>query len=75
MVTVDGIMEIIPDAKKDGIITLPVSFFTYEMALSLAAQEGGFIFKEDGVTPDLNSPEMKKAYETLIAIQEAGGGK
>lgn len=74
VVTVDEIMEIIPDAKKDGIITLPVSFFTYEMALSLAAQEGGFIFKEDGVTPNLNSPEMKKAYETLIAIQEAGGG-
>lgn len=74
VVTVDEIMEIIPKAKADGIITLPVSFFTYEMALSLAAQEGAYIFQEDGVTPNLDSPEIKKAYETLIAIQEAGGG-
>lgn len=74
VVTVDEIMEIIPAAKADGIVTLPVSFFTYEMALSLAAQKGGYIFKEDGVTPNVNSPEIKEAYETLIAIQEAGGG-
>lgn len=74
VVTVDEIMKMIPAAKADGIITLPVSFFTYEMALSLAAQEGGYIFKEDGVTPNINSPEIKKAYQTLIDIQKAGGG-
>lgn len=74
VVTVDEIMQIIPAAAKDGIITLPVSFFTYEQALSLAAQEGGYIFAEDGLTPTVNSPEMVKAYQTLVDIQAAGGG-
>lgn len=74
VVTVDEIMQIIPVASADGIITLPVSFFTYEQALSLAAQEGGYIFAEDGVTPTVNSPELVKAYQTLVDIQAAGGG-
>ncbi|NLM97043.1 MAG: extracellular solute-binding protein [Halanaerobiaceae bacterium] len=74
VVTIDEIMEIIPKAKKDGIITLPVSFFTYEMALSLMTQKGGSLFAEDGVTPTLNNPELIEAYETLAKIQEAGGG-
>ncbi len=74
VVTVDEIMQIIPVASADGIITLPVSFFTYEQALSLAAQEGGYIFAKDGVTPTVNSPELVKAYQTLVDIQAAGGG-
>lgn len=74
VVTVEEIMEIIPAASADGIITLPVQFFTYEQALALAAQEGGFIFAEDGVTPTVNSPELIRAYQTLADIQAAGGG-
>lgn len=74
VVTVDEIMEIIPLAQADGIITLPVSFFTYEQALALAAQEGGFIFAEDGVTPTVNNEHLVKAYQTLYDIQAAGGG-
>jgi multiple sugar transport system substrate-binding protein len=74
VVTVDEIMQIIPVASADGIITLPVQFFTYEQALALAAQEGAFPFAEDGVTPTVNSPELVKAYQTLADIQAAGGG-
>lgn len=74
VVTVDEIMDIIPKAKADDIVTLPVSFFTYEMALSLATQKGGSLFNEAGITPNLNSAELKEAYQTLRDIQEAGGG-
>ena len=74
VVTIDELMEIIPAAQADGIITLPVSFFTYEMALSLMKQKGADIFAEDGVTPTINNPELAAAYETLLSIQTAGGG-
>ena len=74
VVTIDEIMEIIPEAKKDGIVTIPVSFFTYEMALSLAAQKGGYMFGEDELVPTANTTQFKDAYQTLLNIQEAGGG-
>ncbi|HIU76712.1 MAG TPA: extracellular solute-binding protein [Candidatus Pelethocola excrementipullorum] len=74
VVTIDEIMEIIPEAKKDGIVTIPVSFFTYEMALSLAAQKGGYMFGEDELIPTTNTTQFKDAYQTLLDIQEAGGG-
>ena len=74
VVTVDELMQIIPKASADGIITLPVSFFTYEIAIALAAQKGAYVFKDDGVTPNLDAPEFAEAYEVIKSIQEQGGG-
>ena len=43
IITIDEIKEIIPKASEDGIVTIPVSFFGYEQALSLAKQETGIV--------------------------------
>lgn len=73
ILTIDEIKEVIPKASADGIVTIPVSFFGYEMALSLAKQEGVDLFK-DGQIPNLNSPEFMRAMNTLKEIQDLGGG-
>lgn len=74
VVTVDELRAIIPVASADGIITIPASFFNYEIALSLAAQKGVYVFKEDGVTPNLDNPAFAEAYQLLKDIQAQGGG-
>lgn len=72
VLTIEEIMEIIPRAKKDGIVTLPVSFFSYEQALSLTLQQGAEIFIDEN-TPNIDSKEFKKAIQTLKQIVDAGG--
>ena len=64
LITIDEIKEIIPKASEDGIVTIPVSFFGYEQALSLAQQEGAELFTDE-TTPLIISPEFTKAKETL----------
>ncbi len=72
LITIDEIKEIIPKASEDGIVTIPVSFFGYEQALSLAKQEGAELFTDE-TTPNINSPEFTKAMETLKEIVDLGG--
>lgn len=72
LITIDEIKEIIPKASKDGIVTIPVSFFGYEQALALAKQEGGELFLDEN-TPNINGPEFTKAVKTLKEIVDMGG--
>lgn len=72
VITIDEIKEIIPKASEDGIVTIPVSFFGYEQALSLAKQEGAELFTDE-TTPNINSPEFTKAMQTLKEIVDLGG--
>ena len=72
LITIDEIKEIIPKAAEDGIVTIPVSFFGYEQALSLAKQEGAELFKDE-TTPNINGPEFTKAMQTLKEIVDLGG--
>lgn len=72
LLTIDEIKEIIPKASADGIVTIPVSFFGYEQALSLAKQEGGELFIDEN-TPNINGPEFTKAVKTLKEIVDMGG--
>ena len=71
-ITIDEIIEIIPKASEDGLVTIPVSFFGYEQALSLAKQEGAVLFIDE-TTPNINSPEFTKAMQTLKEIVDLGG--
>lgn len=72
VITIDEIKEIIPKASEDGIVTIPVSFFGYEQALSLAKQEGAELFTDE-TTPNINGPEFTKAMQTLKEIVDLGG--
>lgn len=72
LITIDEIKEIIPKASKDGIVTIPVSFFGYEQALSLALSEGSELFAE-GDEPTINTPEFTKAVQSLKDIVDMGG--
>lgn len=72
VITIDEIKEIIPKASEDGIVTIPVSFFGYEQALSLAKQEGAELFTDE-TTPNINGPEFAKAMQTLKEIVDLGG--
>lgn len=71
-ITIDEIKEIIPKASADGIVTIPVSFFGYEQALSMARSEGAELFTDE-TTPNINSPEFIKAVQTLRDIVDLGG--
>lgn len=70
--TIDEIKEIIPKAAADGIVTIPVSFFGYEQALSMARSEGAELFADE-TTPNIDSPEFTKAVQTLKDIVDMGG--
>lgn len=72
IITIDEIKEIIPKASEDGIVTIPVSFFGYEQALSLAKQERAELFLDE-TTPNINGPEFTKAMQTLKEIVDLGG--
>lgn len=72
VITIDEIKEIIPKASEDGIVTIPVSFFGYEQALSLAKQEGAELFTDE-TTLNINGPEFTKAMQTLKEIVDLGG--
>lgn len=72
LITIEEIKAVIPAASADGIVTIPVSFFGYEQALSLALSEGSTIFKEDNV-PNINTPEFAKAIQSLKDIIDLGG--
>lgn len=71
-ITIDEIKEIIPKAAADGIVTIPVSFFGYEQALSMARSEGAELFADE-TTPNIDSPEFTKAVQTLKDIVDMGG--
>lgn len=72
VLTIDEIKEIIPKAKKDGVVTIPVAFFSYEQALSLTLQQGAEIFLDE-TTPNIDSKEFQHAIQTLKDIVDAGG--
>lgn len=73
VITVDEMMEILPKAKADGLVTHTPAFFAYEQMLSLAKQQGGELFDKDD-KPTINTPEFKNAIQTLKDIIDQGGG-
>jgi len=69
VITIDEIKDIASKAKQDGKVTYPINVETWT-AMSFTVQNGGAI--NDGDTPTINTPEMKKSLETLKELVSIG---
>ncbi|MFV0504162.1 MAG: ABC transporter substrate-binding protein [Lachnospirales bacterium] len=70
IITWDEVMEIVPKASADGIVTFPVRCSNW-LVNCMVDQLGGSI--HDGDIPTLDTPEARQALQTLVNITERGG--